>query len=130
MQRPIVGNAVAPHTETEKFQDYAHAELAAAMPHAQGVCFLPECSASFNPTRDWQIHCCAACAQKTKSEMRTWGHKMAMALLVHRMGKYEKDDDAIRERTKIARRFTARIQSEWLRDRQRRSAVFTAKVGK
>jgi len=126
MQRPIVGNAVAPHTETEKFQDYAHAELAAAMPHEQGVCFLPECSASFNPTRDWQIHCCSACAQKTKSEMRTWGHKMAMALLVHRMGKYEKHDAAIRERTKVARRFTARIQSEWLQDRQRRAAASSA----
>ncbi|MBL1435648.1 MAG: hypothetical protein COB08_005560 [Rhodobacteraceae bacterium] len=129
MQRPIVGNAVAPHLETEKFQDYAYAELAAAMPHEQGVCFLPECSANFTPTREWQIHCRPACARKTKSEMRTWGHKMAIALLVHRMGKYEKFDVAIRERTKAARRFITHLQSEWLRDRQRRSAASKAGVG-
>ena len=52
--------------------------------------------------------------------MRRWGHRMALPLLVHRLGKYERRDGDIIEVTRAARRYVTQAQSLWLADRARR----------
>jgi hypothetical protein len=121
MQGMSSSNAVARHSEPEKFQVYAAPELMAAPPWQEGICFLPECSRPFVPSRDWQMYCCTACERKGMSEMRKWGHRMALPLLVWRMGKYEKKHTGIRDLTRAARRHVTHVQSAWLEDRNRRS---------
>lgn len=111
--------AVAP--QIEPFAEYAHRELAAAPLIAPGVCFQPECGRSFEPSMPWQIYCSRGCADASKREMRSYGHKAAMPLLVHRIGKYS-TDGAVRDRTRAARRYLTRLQSEWLKDREGRGA--------
>ena len=52
--------------------------------------------------------------------MRAWGHRMALPLLIHRTGKYEKNDEAVRALNRSARRYVTQAQSAWLLDRQNR----------
>ena len=119
---PGLANAVAPHVLPEAFQEAAFAELAAAPLHKPGTCFNPDCGRDFTPSRDWQTYCCAACKQAGTAELRAWGHRMALALLTWRMGKYEVRDSAVRARTAAARRYIGQVQSAWLADRQARAA--------
>lgn len=115
-------NGVAPHIIPEAFQDFAFGELAEAPLHQPGICFNPDCSRDFTPARDWQMYCCLACKQAGTAELRAWGHRMALALLAWRMGKYEARDKAVRARTAAARRYLSQVQSAWLADRQARAA--------
>ncbi len=113
-------NAVAVHPEPERFQDVAFAELQIAPPWGDGVCFNPSCGKLFNPARRWQIYCGAACQAAGTAEMRKWGHKMALLLLVHRLGKYDRQNGAVMERTRAARRYVTQVQSARLADRNNR----------
>lgn len=114
-------NAVARQAPAvESFADAAFEELDAAPLHVPGVCFQPECSRSFTPSRPWQKYCCAACERAGRQELRTWGLRLAEAMLAHRVGKYERRDEAVKARTRAARRYVSRVQSEWLADRQAR----------
>ncbi|WP_066706934.1 hypothetical protein [Celeribacter ethanolicus] len=110
-------NAVAAHFEP--FKEFAFAQLEAAPLIEPGVCFRPECGRRFVSSRGWQIYCCAACRNADTAEARAWGHKASLPLLVHRLGNKSKDE-AIRERTKVARRYLWRLQSAWLEDRRGR----------
>ncbi|WP_208348731.1 hypothetical protein [Pseudaestuariivita rosea] len=116
-------NAVARHFEPEKFQVYAQSELLAAPLWTQGICFLPECGQHFVPRRPWQIYCSTACERAGTAELRKWGHRLALSALIWRMGKYEQDDDAVRDLTRAARRHVTHVQSAWLADRQARAAA-------
>jgi len=119
MSQTRPANAVAAHFEP--FKDFAFAQLDAAPLITPGVCFRPECGQRFNPSREWQIYCCAACRVADTAEARAWGHKAALPLLVHRVGKYETKNQAIRERTRVARQYVTRLQSAWLEDRKLRA---------
>lgn len=114
------GNAVAPHFANESFLDAAHCELALAPPWVMGICFNPSCSRPFQAARDWQIYCCAGCKDAGTREMRKWGHKVALPLLVHRIGKYEARDRDVQNVTRAARRYVSQVQSAWLQDREAR----------
>ena len=116
----VCGNGVARHLGHEAFREYAARELSVAPPWARGVCFNPGCSAPFEPRRSWQVYCSAGCEALGKAEMRRWGHRMALPLLVHRLGKYEQRDGDIIEVTRAARRYVTQAQSLWLADRARR----------
>lgn len=118
-QRPAHG--VARHILPESFASFAHAELQAAPPWVSGVCFNPACGADFTPRRDWQIYCCTACERAGVAELRRWGHRMALPLLVWRLGKYEARDGAVKDVTRAARRYVTQAQSAWLADRQARA---------
>ncbi len=111
---------VAGHFAPEPFKNYAWAELEQFRPWIDGVCFNPACSEVFDKNRDWQVYCCTACETAGTNEARKWGHKMAMPLLIHRMGKYAADGTAQKALTTAARRYVTRVQSEWLADRGRR----------
>lgn len=113
-----LGNGVAPHFAPENFLVFAQPELEAAPPWTVGVCFNPACQKHFTPTREWQIYCSDACANVAKAEMRRWGHKMALPLLLHRIGKYERRDEAVMARTRAARRYLTQGQSAWLAERR------------
>lgn len=115
-QRPR--NAVASHSEPERFQIFAHNELAAAPPWQSGVCFQPECSRLFSPSRTWQIYCCQACERAATQEARRWGHRLALPLLIWRLGKYERQDQGVINLTRAARRHVTQTQSAWMNDRQ------------
>lgn len=113
-------NAVPRHLVPEDFKTFAHCELAAFSPWREGVCFLPECGRAFEPRRAWQIYCCAACERAGTAEMRRWGHRFALPLLVWRMGKYERHDEGLRDLARAARRHVGAVQSAWMADRQAR----------
>lgn len=115
-------HAVPRHVAPERFQTYAYAELAACPPWDTGLCFNPACGARFQPARDWQIYCCPACERAGTAEMRAWGHRMALPLLVWRLGKYERSDAALRDLSRAARRHVGLVQSAWLADRAARAA--------
>lgn len=114
------GNAVSRQDPPEKFQSFAFAELQACPPWQPGVCFRPDCSASFTPRRDWQIYCCTNCERRAVSEFRAWGHRMALPLLVWRIGKYAPTGTPEADLTRAARSYIARMQSAWLADRRAR----------
>lgn len=120
LHQPINGNAMAGHYELEPFQVYAQPELAEAPYFKRGICFLPECSKVFVPSRDWQMYCCKECEARGTAEFRKWGHRLALPSLLHRIGKYEAKDASVVARTRAARRYTTNVQSEWIRDRSRR----------
>lgn len=109
-------NGVTRHVIIEPFRVYAEPELSAAPPWVDGTCFNPACGAAFLPAREWQIYCCGACEAAGKAELRRWGHRAALALLVWRMGKYEASGP-VAERTRAARRYVTHLQSAWLRER-------------
>lgn len=111
-------DAVARRFDPEPFRIYAEPELTACPPWRDGICFNPACGASFSPARSWQIYCCARCEAAGKAEMRRWGHRAALALLVWRLGKYETRDGAVIERTRAARRYVTHIQSSWAQERR------------
>ncbi|WP_300009725.1 hypothetical protein [uncultured Roseobacter sp.] len=113
--------AVARHVAPENFQTACWGEIDAAPYWRRGICFNPGCCAPFEPRRDWQMYCSKACERAGVSEMRRWGHRLALPSLIHRIGKYEAKDDAIRERTRAARRHIAQLQSAWLEERQTRA---------
>ena len=117
----MVANGVAPHLEPEQFRDFAFSELQAAPPWRAGLCWRPECQRPFDPVREWQIYCCAACAAAGKAEMRKWGHRMALPLLVWRMVKYEQRDAGLIDLRKVSRRYVTQVQSAWLADRAARA---------
>lgn len=110
-------NAVARHDGLERFTTFAARELAASPPWTAGLCFKAGCGARFTPARDWQIYCCTACERAGVAEMRTWGHRMALPLLVWRLGKYEERDKGLRDVTRAARRYVSAAQSAWLAER-------------
>ena len=118
---PACENAVARHILPEAFRDFAFAELDAAPLHRPGLCFNPDCGRDFAPARGWQMYCCTACERAGTAELRAWGHRMALALLAWRMGKYEARDKAVRARTAAARRYLSQVQSAWLADRKARA---------
>lgn len=118
VQACMVGNGVARRSDVELFTSYAHPELQEAPPWTRGVCFNPGCRSTFEPSRDWQMYCCTACERAGNAEFRCWGHRMAFPMLVWRMGKYERDDAAVIARTRSARRFVTRLQSQWLAERE------------
>jgi hypothetical protein len=117
-------NSKAAHFEG--FADYAFTELAAAPLIESGVCMRPACHERFDPSRAWQIYCCKACRALDTADLRAWGHKAAVPLLVHRIGKYERHNQAIVDRTRAARRYVTRLQSEMMQDRisQREEAPY------
>jgi len=122
--QPATAHAVPQHCQPdapEAFRDFAHQELALSTPWQDGICFNPSCGRAFNPTRRWQVYCCTACERAGTTEMRKWGHKMALPLLVWRMGKYEQHDEKTRALVKAARRHITHVQSAWLADRQYRA---------
>lgn len=112
-------NGVTRQTEPEKFQVYGERELTASPMHTYGVCFNPDCSRPFNPTREWSMYCCTACERKGTNEMRKWGHKMALAMLGWRMTKYSKDK-AEQDLCRCSRRYVTLVKSAWLKDRKDR----------
>lgn len=116
------GNGVARQALPERFRDYAHAQLQASPPWVPGVCFNPDCGRAFRPARSWQMYCCTACERAGTAEMRAWGHRCALPLLCWRMGKYERDDEALRDLSRAARRYVGQVQSDWLAHRQARAA--------
>lgn len=120
--QPRLADRVAPHPEPEPFSIYAQPELDVATPWTFGVCFHPECSRVFLPSRENQIYCCSTCKRAATVEMRKWGHKMALAQLTRRMTKYGEGAPAI-DLTRAARRYVGHVQSVWLLDRQRRMAM-------
>lgn len=113
----LPSNGVARHFELEDFKTAAFSEIEAAPYWVHGRCFNPGCCASFNPKRDWQIYCCTACERSGASEMRRWGHRLALPALLHRMGKYQTGDPLIADRTRAARRQETRVKSAWLAER-------------
>jgi len=115
--------ALAVHTEPERFTDVAFAELAAAPPWTPGVCFNPICGKAFNPTRSWQIYCSAKCRGDADAEMRKWGHKMALPMLVHRQTKYAGGATAQGELARAARRYVTQVQTAWVNDRAARVQI-------
>lgn len=114
-------NAVAPHFVPDDFTIFAQSELAVSTPWERGVCFLPECGRVFVPRRDWQIYCCDTCRRAGVAELRRWGHRLALSSLVWRIGKYEQQDEGVRDLTRAARRHVVQVQSAWLADRRARS---------
>jgi hypothetical protein len=116
-------NGVARHILPERFQTYAHAELSACPPWAAGVCFNPSCGREFAPSRDWQIYCCGPCERTGTTELRAWGHRMALPLLVWRMGKYERAEAGLRDLSRVARRYVGHVQSTWVADRAQRAGA-------
>lgn len=116
-----LANGVAPHSQVENFRDYAFGEFQASPLWLDGVCWRPECGRSFSKSREWQVYCCTACAGAEKAEMRKWGHKVALPLLVHRITKYEKLDAGLIDLRKVSRRYVSQVQSAWLADRVARS---------
>lgn len=127
LRRPRPADAMAGHFTLEPFKVYAEPELLSAPIHVPGVCFLPQCSKSFDPKRVWSIYCCTACEAKATAEMRKWGHRMALPLLLHRQDKYNSTDPDIMARTKAARRYVGQVQTAWVRDRQLRLEIAGAK---
>jgi len=112
---------VALYVEPERFQTYAYRELLAAPPWRHGFCFHPDCGRAFYPNRDWQIYCSSTCERAAVSEFRKWGHKVALPLLVGRIGKHAPGDSAQGELTRAARRYVTRMQTTWMQDRRRRA---------
>ncbi len=115
---------VKPRLDIEKFSLAADAQLIAAPYYEHGICFRPECSARFDPSRDWQIYCCRACELASVNEFRMVGHRAALPLLIHRIGKYEKVDEAVKDRTRMSRNWISRLQSAWREDRLERRERF------
>ncbi|HCO91086.1 MAG TPA: hypothetical protein DIT40_08950 [Alphaproteobacteria bacterium] len=112
---------MASHLSVENFNTFAGPQLEIATPWETGVCFLPECGRDFEPARPWQIYCCRACEQRGVAEFRKWGHRLAMSSLVHRMGKYEREDQGLRALSRAARRHVGAVQSAWVEDRRERA---------
>jgi hypothetical protein len=80
-------------------------------------CLAAGCGTIWERSRAWQVFCCTACERATVAEFRRWGHRMAPALLVWRVGKYERHDNLIQQRTRAARRFISACQSAWVAER-------------
>lgn len=114
--------AVPRHFVPERFSTYAQPQLATCPPWVSGVCFNPGCGRGFQPSRDWQIYCCPACERVGTAELRAWGHRMALPLLVWRSGKYERADAGLRDLSRAARRYVGHVQSAWVADRAARAA--------
>ena len=107
--------------DVEPFAVAAAPQLAAFPLHQAGVCANPFCSKHFAPTRPWQAYCSAACRKQDEQEMRWVGQKAAPALLAHRMGKYETDNEALRALGRAGRNYVSRLQSEWFASRRMRA---------
>lgn len=118
---PSPAHGVTRHVLPEAFATYAAQELAAAPLHIVGRCFAPDCGRAFTPARAWQMYCCRDCERDAVAELRGWGHRLALPLLVWRLGKYEAQDQAVRARTTAARRYISMAQTLWLTDRRARA---------
>ncbi|PHS21760.1 MAG: hypothetical protein COA84_15205 [Robiginitomaculum sp.] len=125
--QPIGGNDTAMHVEPERFQLFAAPEIAASPYWQAGVCFLPKCGKRFEPARDWQLYCCKKCEHLGASEFRKWGSKMALPMLLHRQGKYDRDDAGVMALTKAARTYVGQVQTSWLESRKLRANQGEAK---
>lgn len=106
----------------EPFSIYAAPQLSVCAPWERGVCFNPGCGRAFAPVRDWQVYCCVACESASVAEMRRWGHRMALPLLVWRLGKHEAKDAGLRDLARAARRYVGHAQSAWVAERAARKA--------
>ncbi|KPU83605.1 hypothetical protein JI58_08290 [Marinosulfonomonas sp. PRT-SC04] len=115
-------NGGAGHLEPESFAICAEPEISSLPFWVAGECFSPNCCARFTPSRSWSRYCCDTCAEQDRREMRKWGHKAALALLVHRMHAYPKTAPE-RVLCNAARRYVRQVQSTWLRSRQARCAL-------
>ena len=79
------------NTPAARFE-VAFAELAASPLVAPGICMNPLCSQHFAP-----------------------------ALLAWRAGKYEKENDDLRDLSRVGRNYVSRLSSDWWNDRLRRA---------
>ncbi len=113
-------NGVARQFDVEPFRVFAHGELVAAAPWVPGVCFNPTCSRDFDPAVPWQVYCCRACERAGLAELRRVGHKAALPLLCHRLGKYSANPGE-RDLAAAARRYIGQLQTAWLQDRRSRA---------
>ena len=113
--------------EPERFSDAAYTELMGCPMHEHGVCFLPECSKRFQPTRATQMYCCGDCQREGHNEMRKWGHKLAAANLAWGMFKRSTAPNEA-ELVKASRRHITRITTEWLENRAARKEAALRKV--
>lgn len=118
----LCGSGAPRRIQIENFSSFAFKQLEAAPPWVRGRCFNPGCSQDFVPQREWQIYCGKQCERVGSAEMRSWGHRMAMPLLIHRAGKYEQNNGDIRDLNRAARRYLTYAQSAWLEDRMSRKA--------
>lgn len=124
-------DALAVHFDPKAFRPESfidHAGLGPDFgPWMPGICFLPECGAAFQPAREWQIYCSDRCRKAAESEFRRWGHRMALALLVERLGRYQKQGDP---RAFLlhgeARKYIGRCQTLWKNEREAREAAACA----
>lgn len=110
------------HLEPESFVVCAEPEIMALPFWVAGECFNPNCCKSFVPSRPWARYCTSACSERDAREIRNWGRKAAMALLVHRMHAHPKTD-AERALCNAARRYVRQIQSTWLSSRKARCTI-------
>lgn len=113
-------NGVTRHFSPEPFAAFAARELADCPPWERGVCFNPDCGCRFKPIRDWQIYCSKACERTGLNELRKWGHRAALPLLCHRLGKYETSHEGLRALSNAGRCYVGRLQSAWVLDRAAR----------
>lgn len=113
---PAVHSAAA----VEPFAVFAEPELSAAAPWVRGVCFNVDCGARFDPSRDWQIYCSAACRRASEAEARLWGARAALPILIWRLWRYD-PDPARRATVRAARRYLTHLQSAWRADRLTRA---------
>ncbi|MDJ0629815.1 MAG: hypothetical protein QNJ44_16270 [Rhodobacter sp.] len=88
--------------------------------HRPGICFHPDCSRPFNPTRDWQKYCSAACRQKDDAELRRVGMMAAPAMLTYRMTRNRRSDPVAVDTANAARRYTDQLISDWVKNRAER----------
>lgn len=118
-----LANAPAVHFELEPFGVVADLQLAASPLAEPGICMNPCCSRPFAPTRPWQIYCSDRCRRAGEAEFRMVGQRAAPALLAWRVGKYEREDEALRDLSRAGRRYLGALASEWVADRARRQGA-------
>ena len=116
-------NALPVRIDLEPFADFAHLELLENPYVPVGQCLNPGCSCVFTPSRSWQRYCSNACRRFGDQEFRKIGMQAAPALLAHRLGKYENKAQSLRALSNAGRRYLGQLQSEWLKDRNRRQTL-------
>ena len=66
---------------------------------------------------------CGNFTAERDQEFRKIGMQAAPALLAHRLGKYENKAQSLRALSNAGRRYLGQLQSEWLKDRNRRQTL-------
>lgn len=115
-----VGHAPGVHLD---FEPFAVANGFERFPLAvPGVCFNPSCGRRFDPSRVWQVYCCAECRKSGEREFVRIGTLAAPALLAWRAGKYETRDPDLRDIASAGRRYIGNLQTRWVQSRAERMA--------